>query len=262
MRRRPGSGKRSLGGAPSNQGETTDAEIRASLLSSPRTHVVIVQVPCGSFWTCGVFFCYGSRGFSRARRAGRYRRSEMHYPAESTVLAAPKHVPQLPSRVPRKGLSERKHPGRPDMVTASIQPSRPTVLIVDDQEWSARSLESVLEIHGYRVVRASSAHRAMKAAHKHPPDLLFISCTLPDDAGLDLCRSVRQDRRFRAGLPILFTALDTPTRSQRLDALRAGAWEFLAHPFDAEELLLRLDLYLQARSRVTAKPRSTVGQPT
>jgi DNA-binding response OmpR family regulator len=147
------------------------------------------------------------------------------------------------------------------MVTASIQPSRPTVLIVDDQEWSARSLESVLEINGYRVVRASSAHRAMKAAHTHPPDLLFINCKLPDDDGLDLCRTVRQDSRFRAGLPIFLTAPDPPTRAQRLAALRAGAWEFLAHPFDAEELLLRLDLFLLARPGVTAKPRSMVGQP-
>jgi DNA-binding response OmpR family regulator len=145
------------------------------------------------------------------------------------------------------------------MVTASIQPSRPTALIVDDQEWSARSLESVLEINGYRVVRVSSAHRAMEAADTHPPDLLFISCTLSDDNGLDLCRSVRQDSRFGTGLPILLTAPDTPTRTQRLAALRAGAWEFMSHPIDPEELLLKLDSYLRARPGVTAKPRSMVG---
>ena len=147
------------------------------------------------------------------------------------------------------------------MVTKSIQPSRPTVLIVDDQEWSARSLESVLGINGYRVVRVSSAHQAMEAAHTHPPDLLFINCTPSDDNGVDLCHSVRQDSRFRAGLPILLTALDPPTRAQRLAALRAGAWDFLSYPLDAEDLLLRLDAYLRARPEVTAKPRPMVGQP-
>ena len=132
-------------------------------------------------------------------------------------------------------------------LTASTQTQSPIALIVDDQEWSSRSLESVLSINGYRTIRADSIHAALEAVDHEQLDLLLISSDLPNDDGLDLCRAVRKKVKFGLGLPILMMAPDPPSRKRRLAALRAGAWEFLSHPIDPEELLLRLDTYLQAR---------------
>lgn len=133
------------------------------------------------------------------------------------------------------------------MLTASTQTQSPIALIVDDQEWSSRSLESVLSINGYRTIRAGSIHAALEAVDHEQLDLLFISSDLPNGDGLDLCRAVRKNVKFGLGLPILMMARDPPSRKRRLAALRAGAWESVSHPIDPEELLLRLDAYLQAR---------------
>ena len=50
------------------------------------------------------------------------------------------------------------------MLTASTHTPSPIALIVDDQEWSSRSLESVLSINGYRIIRVGSIHAALEAA--------------------------------------------------------------------------------------------------
>ncbi len=133
------------------------------------------------------------------------------------------------------------------MATASTETRRPVVLIADHQEWSGRSLESVLSDRGYRVILAHTAGKAWDAASAQPPDLLFINSKLPNGDGINLCRRVRNEPQFGAALPILVTAPEPPTRTQRLAALRAGAWEFLSYPLDTEELLLRLQSYLEAR---------------
>lgn len=133
------------------------------------------------------------------------------------------------------------------MLTASTQTQSPIALIVDDQEWSSRSLESVLSINGYRTIRAGSIHAALEAVEHEQLDLLLISSDLPNGNSLDLCRAVRKKVKFGLGLPILMMAPDPPSRKRRLAALRAGAWGFVSHPVDPEELLLRLDAYWQAR---------------
>ena len=140
------------------------------------------------------------------------------------------------------------------MIAESKQTHQPVVLIVDDQEWSSRSLESVLAIDGYHVIRARSAAQAMDTAAAHNPDLLVISRRLPNGDGIALCRTVRNDPRFGAGVPILMTTPEAPTRKQRLAALRAGAWEFFSYPLDPADLLLRLQSYLQRPHAIRTPP--------
>jgi PleD family two-component response regulator len=132
--------------------------------------------------------------------------------------------------------------------TVSTTPARRAViLIVDGHEWASRSLESVLTTDGHRVTLAHTASQALEAARVQRPDLLLINSTLPNGDGIELCRALRQDAQSGVGLPILMTASEPPSRTRRLAALRAGAWEFLFHPIDAEDLKLRLHSYLEAR---------------
>ncbi len=123
----------------------------------------------------------------------------------------------------------------------------PVVLIVDDKEWSTRSLESVLAPSGYAVMRAYTAKQGLERAQVHPPDAVFVSTKLPDGDGVQFCRSLRDTPQFGASIPIIVTSAERPTRETRLTALQAGAWDVVSYPIDAQELKLRIEAYVRAK---------------
>jgi two-component system phosphate regulon response regulator PhoB len=84
------------------------------------------------------------------------------------------------------------------MQSRSSRTRSPVVLIVDDQEWSTRALESVLTPAGYEVGRAYTHARGLDRARAEPPDLMFINLNLPDGTGVSLCRALREDPHFTA----------------------------------------------------------------
>jgi diguanylate cyclase (GGDEF)-like protein len=126
----------------------------------------------------------------------------------------------------------------------------PLVLIANDQEWSARSLESILGPNGYAVVRAYTGQQALERARTSQPDLIILDAQMPDLHGFEVCRALRSDPRFSATTPIIITTSGPSGRTQRLEAYRAGAWEFLGQPLDGEALLLKLNTFLQSKREV------------
>jgi PleD family two-component response regulator len=128
--------------------------------------------------------------------------------------------------------------------------SAPLVLIANDQEWSARSLESILEPSGYSVVRAYTGQQALERARTAQPDLIILDAQMSDVHGFEVCRLLRSDPRFSATTPIIITTSGPSGRTQRLEAYRAGAWEFLGQPLDGEALLLKLATFLQCKLEV------------
>jgi PleD family two-component response regulator len=123
----------------------------------------------------------------------------------------------------------------------------PLVLIINDQEWSTRSLESFLAPNGYAVLRAYTGSKGLERAQAARPDIIVVGVALPDTDGLDLCRQLREDPRITPSTPIIITTTGRPTRNERLAALRAGAWDFVGQPLDAEELLLRFECFVRAK---------------
>jgi PleD family two-component response regulator len=73
---------------------------------------------------------------------------------------------------------------------------------------------------------------------------------MPDIHGFEVCRLLRSDPRFSATTPIVITTSGPSGRTQRLEAYRAGAWEFLGQPLDGEALLLKLGTFLQCKMEV------------
>lgn len=121
------------------------------------------------------------------------------------------------------------------------------MLVVDDQEWSARSVETVLIPNGFAVLRAFTGAAALERAGAHAPDTVVVARTLPDIDGFALCRVLRDHMVLGDRVPLLVTLSDRPTREERLAALRAGAWDILVPPLDAGELVLRLHAYVRAK---------------
>ena len=124
------------------------------------------------------------------------------------------------------------------------------ILIANDQEWSARSLETILGPNGYAVLRAYTGRQALELARTTHPDLVMLDERMPDLRGTDVCRILRDDPHFGAHTPVLIVTADSVDREQQLSALRAGAWDFVGEPLDAEALLLRIATWVRAKREI------------
>lgn len=131
-----------------------------------------------------------------------------------------------------------------------VAKSSPVVLIANDQEWTARAVESILIANGYRTHRAHTATETLAMAERLDPDLVILDQQLPDFSGTEVCRRLRADPAFGPSLPILITTAGPSGRQQRLAAHEAGAWEFYGQPLDAEALLHKLAVYTAAYAEV------------
>lgn len=123
----------------------------------------------------------------------------------------------------------------------------PVVLIANDQEWSARSLESILSPAGYAVLRAYNGQQAIDLARATQPDLVLLDERMPDLRGTEVCRRLRADGGLGDQTPIILVTADSPAREQVLAGLAAGAWDYVHEPLDAESLLLRMATYVRAK---------------
>jgi diguanylate cyclase (GGDEF)-like protein len=128
--------------------------------------------------------------------------------------------------------------------------SPPLVLLASDQEWSTRSLESVLGPHGFASVRAYTGRQALELIRRTHPDVVIVDSGMPDMPGVDLCVQLRNDPEFPSSTPVVMTTAGPASRSQRLDAYRAGVWEYLSLPVDAEALILKLSAYVRAKREI------------
>lgn len=130
-------------------------------------------------------------------------------------------------------------------------PSRPPlVLIANDQEWSARSLESIMGPLGYAVLRAYNGRQALDLARSILPDVIILDAHMPDINGVDICAELRDDPRVGGATPIIITTSGPDRREERLAAFAAGAWEVCSQPLDGEVLLLKLSTWTRAKREV------------
>ncbi len=131
---------------------------------------------------------------------------------------------------------------------ASDKPSRPPlVLIANDQEWAARSLDSLLGPKGFAVVRAHTGHQALEMARTTRPDAILLDAQLSDIGGLELCRMLRDDPQVSGATPVIVISHSPGGRSERLEAFSAGAWDFCTQPLDGEALVLKLSTFVRGK---------------
>lgn len=115
------------------------------------------------------------------------------------------------------------------------------VLIADDDRAIRESLARALELEGYVVTTAPDGAAALSAARDAAPDVLVLDVSMPSIDGLTVCRVLRAEGDHR---PILILTARTET-SDRVSGLDAGADDYLAKPFELDELLARLRALLR-----------------
>ncbi len=116
----------------------------------------------------------------------------------------------------------------------------PLVLVVEDEAQVLRFLRAALASRGYRLVEAGTIREAEQLATSHNPDVYLLDLGLPDGDGLDLVKSLRGWTRA----PII--VLSARGREEdKVDALDAGADDYLTKPFGVNELLARLRVALR-----------------
>jgi len=123
----------------------------------------------------------------------------------------------------------------------------PLVLLIDDQEWTSRSIESILRPRGHVVLKAYTGQQALDLVGKVSPDAVLVDIHLPDIDGVELVRQLRNSPTIQSMTPILMITSDTVGRAERLEALGAGAWDILTHPVEPNELVLRMDTFVRAK---------------
>ena len=119
-----------------------------------------------------------------------------------------------------------------------------TVLVVEDEPQIRRFVRSALEAEGWQVNEAATLREGLSAAGTRQPDLLVLDLGLPDGDGIDLIRDVRG----WSAVPIIVLSARTD-EADKINALDAGADDYLTKPFGTGELLARVRANLR-RPRV------------
>ncbi len=130
------------------------------------------------------------------------------------------------------------------------------VLVVDDEPQIRRSLQVNLEGKGYQVLTAEDGEQAVQVMAHQPPDVIVMDLLLPGIDGIELTRRIRKD----SAVPIIFLSA-IGEEQKKIDALEAGADDYVTKPFSVDELLARIKSVLRrvAGSRQT-EPILTCGE--
>jgi two-component system KDP operon response regulator KdpE len=112
---------------------------------------------------------------------------------------------------------------------------RATILVVEDEPEIRRFLRAALGAEGYRVVESASGRRGSIDAGTHKPDLVIVDLGLPDVDGVDVIRHIR------AWSPMPIVVLSARVQEQaKIEALDAGANDYVTKPFGVGEMLARV----------------------
>jgi two-component system KDP operon response regulator KdpE len=129
---------------------------------------------------------------------------------------------------------------------------RSRILVVDDETQITRVLRTTLQAQGYEVRTAADAEGGCQAAVDWLPDLIITDLCMPGVTGIDLCRTVRKHSQT----PIIVLSVRGEEKN-KVEALDAGADDYVTKPFSVNELLARV----RANLRRTTASAETAASP-
>ena len=113
--------------------------------------------------------------------------------------------------------------------------NKPTILVVEDDSSVKNLITTTLKAHDYRHLTAPNGASAILEASSHNPDIVLLDLGLPDIDGVEVIKKIRT----WSNMPIIVISARSED-TDKIDALDAGADDYLTKPFSVEELLARL----------------------
>ncbi|WP_223300663.1 diguanylate cyclase domain-containing protein [Oscillatoria nigro-viridis] len=132
-----------------------------------------------------------------------------------------------------------------DRVSDPATNYRGNILIVDDLPDNLRLLSRTLSAHGYKVRCATTGAMAIRAAQSPWTELILLDIKLPDLDGYEVCKQLKSDEQT-ASIPIIFLSVLNETFN-KVHGLAVGAVDYIAKPFEVEEVLARVETHLTIR---------------
>lgn len=129
-------------------------------------------------------------------------------------------------------------------------PDKPRILVVDDEPQLTRVLLRSLTSKGYDVRVAGDGQFALQTFHDWPPSLVITDLAMPNMGGLELCRKLRQTSE----VPIIVLSVRGEEKT-KVEALDAGADDYVTKPFGMDELLARIRAALRRQPSSEAQTR-------
>jgi len=123
------------------------------------------------------------------------------------------------------------------------------ILIVDDEPQIRRVLRTTLASQGYTVVEARNGDEAVEQLRSEGPDLILLDVNMPGRSGLETCREIRETSDVCI---IMLTVRNT--ERDKVQALDAGADDYVVKPFGTEELLARIRAALRRAAPAESLP--------
>jgi two-component system KDP operon response regulator KdpE len=124
-----------------------------------------------------------------------------------------------------------------------------TILIVDDEPQIRRVMRTTLTSHGYSVVEAASGEEALEKLRAERPDLIVLDVNMPGISGLETCAEIRTS----SDVPIIMLTIRNSERD-KVQALDAGADDYVVKPFGVQELMARIRAALRRSAPGDATP--------
>ncbi len=129
-------------------------------------------------------------------------------------------------------------------MTTSMQEPQRNILVVDDESQITRVLRTALASHGYNVRTASDGDEALEVMREWIPDLVITDLSMPNMGGLELCRRIRS----KSTIPIIVLSVRGEEKP-KIEALDAGADDYVTKPFNVNELEARVRATLRRAMR-------------
>jgi len=115
-------------------------------------------------------------------------------------------------------------------------------MVIDDQPANLKLLEEMLQQQGYAVRSFPRGRLALAAAAQRPPDLILLDITMPEMSGFEVCERLKSDEKL-ARIPVIFlSALND--KEDKVRAFRAGGVDYVAKPFQFDEVQARVETHL------------------
>lgn len=124
-----------------------------------------------------------------------------------------------------------------------------TILIVDDEPQIRRVMLTTLTSHGYTVVEAASGEEALEKLRSERPDLIILDVNMPGISGIQTCAEIRTS----SDVPIIMLTIRNSERD-KVQALDAGADDYVVKPFGVQELMARIRAALRRSAPGDAAP--------